>query len=150
MKTIVLGAVCALAVACAAVPCAAEQYVDYTPQKGYWTITAINVDPNHIDDYLTGLRSSQVTAFEVLKRRGLIDDYKFMVRSGYAKDAPNVLIMTHTPSSALLDPDQSRDQAVQKEIYAAFSKERGDAAVRGYEKYRTFVDTGDWGTVIMK
>jgi hypothetical protein len=66
------------------------------------------------------------------------------------KGAPNVLIMTHSPSSGLLDPDQARDQAVQKEIYSAFSKEKGDAAVQGYEKYRTFVDTGDWGTVVMK
>ena len=127
----------------------AEPYVDYTPQKGYWDINAIEVDPNHVDDYLTGLRQSQVSGFEVLKRRGLIDDYKFMVRNGYVKGAPNVLIMTHTPSSALQDPDQARDQAVQKEIFSVFSKEKGDAAVRGYEKYRTFVDTGDWGTVVM-
>ena len=107
------------------------------------------MDPNHVDEYLTGLRSSQVSAFEVLKRRGLIDDYKFMVRNGYVKGSPNVLIMTHTPTTALMDPDQARDQAVEKEIYAAFSKEKGDAAVRGYEKYRTFIDTGDWGTVSM-
>ncbi|WP_407828271.1 hypothetical protein [Sphingomonas sp.] len=150
MKTMLLGAVGAFAVAWASVPCAAEQYVDYTPQKGYWSINAVEVDPNHVDDYLTGLRSSQVTAFEVLKRRGLIDDYRFMVRTGYVKGSPNVLIMTHTPSTALDDPDQARDQAVQKEIYTAFSKEKGDAAVRGYEKYRTFIDTGNWQTMTMK
>ena len=142
-----LGAASALAFACVSMPSAAEPYVDYTPQKGYWTISAVEVDPNHVDEYLTGLRSSQVSAFEVLKRRGLIDDYKFMVRNGYVKGSPNVLIMTHTPTTALMDPDQARDQAVEKEIYAAFSKEKGDAAVRGYEKYRTFIDTGDWGTV---
>jgi hypothetical protein len=90
MKTMLLGAVGAFAVAWASVPCAAEQYVDYTPQKGYWSINAVEVDPNHVDDYLTGLRASQVTAFEVLKRRGLIDDYKFMVRTGYVKGSPNV------------------------------------------------------------
>ena len=150
MKKIVLGAASAIALAWVSTPCAAEPYVDYTPQKGYWTITAVDVDPNHVDDYLTGLRSSQVTAFEVLKRRGLIDNYQIMVRNGYEKGAPNVLIMTHAPSTALIDPDQARDQAVQKEIYSAFSKEKGDAAVRGYEKYRTFVGTGDWGVVVMK
>lgn len=149
MKNMVLGAAGALAFVCVSTPCAAEPYVDYTPQKGYWTISAVEVDPNHVDDYLTGLRSSQVSGFEVLKRRGLIDDYKFMVRKGYVKGAPNVLIMTHVPSSALIDPDQVRDQAVEKEIYSVFSKEKGDAAVRGYEKYRTFVDTGDWRTVVM-
>ena len=149
MKNIVLSAAGAIAVAFASVPCNAEPYADYTPQKGYWTISAIEVDPNHVDDYLTGLRSSQVTAFEVLKRRGLIDDYKFMVRTGYMKGSPNVLIMTHVPNTALDDPDQTRDQAVEKEIYSAFSKEKGQEAVRGYEKYRTFIDTGNWQTMTM-
>jgi hypothetical protein len=150
MKNIVLGAAGAFAVACVSMPSVAEPYVDYTPQKGYWTISAIEVDPNHVDDYLTGLRSSQASAFEVLKRRGLIDDYRFMVRDGYVKGSPNVLIMTHSASTGLKDPDQARDQAVEKEIYNAFSKEKGEAAVRGYEKYRTFMDTGDWGVVTMK
>jgi hypothetical protein len=149
MKMIAIAALSAVAVAFA-VPAAAEAYKDYTPQKGYWTINAVEVDPNHVDDYLTGLRSSQVSAFEVLKRRGLIDDYKFMVRNGYGKGQPNVLIMTHVPSSALDDPDQARDQAVEKEIYAAFSKQKGDEAVRGYEKYRTFIDTGNWTAMDMK
>jgi hypothetical protein len=53
------------------------------------------------------------------------------------------------PSSALDDPDQTRDQAVEKEIFSAFSKEKGDAAVRGYEKYRTFIDNGNWQTMTM-
>lgn len=149
MKTLVLGAVGALAIACVYAPCVAEPYVDYTPQKGYWTINAVEVDPNHVDDYLTGLRGSQVTAFEVLKHRGLIDDYKFMVRNGYVKGSPNVLIMTHVPNTALDDPDQARDQAVQKEIYSMFSKEKGDEAVRGYEHYRTFIDNGNWQTMTM-
>jgi hypothetical protein len=61
-----------------------------------------------------------------------------------------VLIMTHVPSDALDDADQARDQAVEKEIYAAFSKEKGDAAVKGYEKYRTFLDNGDWQTMDMR
>ena len=148
MKKIIL-ALGAAAVALASAPSAAEPYVDYTPQKGYWSINAIEVDPNHVDDYLTGLRSSQVSAFEVLKRRGLIDDYRFMVRTGYVKGSPNVLIMTHVPSTALDDPDQARDQAVEKEIFNAFSKEKGQAAVRGYEKYRTFIDNGNWQTMVM-
>jgi type IV pilus biogenesis protein CpaD/CtpE len=150
MRTILLGAACALVLGCASTTAQAEAYVDYTPQKGHWTINAIEVDPNHVDDYLTGLRTSQVTAFEVLKRRGLIDDYKFLVRKGYMKGAPSVLIMTHVPSDALDDADQARDQAVEKEIYAAFSKDRGDAAVKGYEKYRTFIDNSDWQAMDMR
>lgn len=127
----------------------AEPYVDYTPQKGYWQINAIEVDPNHVDDYLTGLRASQVGGFEILKKRGLIDDYKFMVRNGYVKGSPNVLIMTHAPTSATLDADKTRDQAVEKEMYAQFSKEQGKTAVTGYEKYRTFIDDGQWTAMVM-
>lgn len=149
MKRFVLGAAGAL-FACISVATAAEPYVDYTPQKGYWRVNAIEVDPNHVDDYLTGLRSSQVSAFEVLKHRGLIDDYRFMVRTGYVKGMPNVLIMTHVPNTAIDDPDQARDQAVEKEIYSVFSKEKGEAAVRGYEKYRTFIDDGQWHVMTMK
>ena len=73
-----------------------------------------------------------------------------MVRTGYVKGLPNVLIMTHVPSAALADPDQTRNQAIEKEIYTAFSKQKGEEAVRGYEKYRTFVDNGNWTAVDMK
>lgn len=127
----------------------AKQYVDYTPQKGFWEINAVEVDPNHVDEYLTGLRQSQVPAFEVLKKRGLMDSYKFLVRSGYAKGSPNVLIMTHVSSAALLDPDKARDEAVEKEILATFSEEQGKAAVAGYEKYRQFLDDGLWTEMTM-
>jgi hypothetical protein len=127
----------------------AEPYVDYAPQKGVWQITAVEVDPNHIDDYLTGLRKSQVSVFNVLQKRGLIDDYKFMVRNGYVKGSPNVLIMTHSASLGLFDADKTRDMAVNKEIDAAFSKDASKAAVAGYEKYRTFIDDGQWTENVM-
>lgn len=133
----------------ASTPALAEPYVDYTPQKGYWQINAVEVDPNHVDDYLTGLRRSQVGGFEILKRRGIIDDYKFMVRNGYVKGSPNVLIMTHSSTTATLDADKARDQAIEKEMLADFSKADGDKAVSGYEKYRTFVDDGMWTDMVM-
>lgn len=149
MKKLVSGALLAAATFIVSAPALSEAYVDYTPQKGYWSINAIEVDPNHVDDYLTGLRRSQVSGFEVLKRRGLIDDYKFMVRNGYVKGSPNVLIMTHSPTSANLDANQARDQAVEKEMYAVFSKKAGETAVAGYEKYRTFIDDGMWTDMVM-
>lgn len=127
----------------------AEQYVDYAPQKGVWEINAIEVDPNHIDDYLTGLRSSDVPGFEVMKAHGLMDDYRFMVRNGYSKGSPDVLILTHFTSLAALAPDQARDQMIEKEIYSKFSKEQGRAAVAGYEKYRQFLDDSYWTEVKM-
>ena len=149
MRKIAVAALGAAATFIASSPALAEPYVEYTPQNGYWDINAIEVDPNHVDDYLVGLRQSQVSAFEVLKKRGLIDNYKFMVRNGYVKGSPNVLIMTHSPSIGTLEADKARDQAVTKEIDAAFSRDRSKAAVAGYEKYRTFIDDGQWVENVM-
>jgi len=149
MKTIILAALGAASIAFASAPATAKQYVDYTPQKGYWDVNAVEVDPNHIDDYLTGLSKSLIPTYETLKKRGLIDDYKFMVRSGYVKGSPNVLLMTHSKSYGVLDADQARDQAIDKEIEAMFTKEQNDAAIAGYEKYRTFIDNAQWTDIKM-
>jgi hypothetical protein len=149
MKTIILTALGAAALACASTAAIAKPYVDYTPQKCYWDINAIEVDPNHIDEYLVGLRGSLVSTFDALKRNGVIDDYKFLTRNGYTKGSPNVLIMTHSPSYGVLDPNKDRDQKIDREIEAVFTKAQNDAAVAGYEKYRTFIDDGQWSEVQM-
>ena len=151
-RHLISGALGALALGiatCAATTASAEQWVDYTPETGVWDINAIDVDPNHIDDYLVGLKRSQVPFFEILKKRGMIDAYKFVVRNGYAKGSPSVLIMVHYTSHAALAPDKARDMAIEKEVLAGFSKKEGDAAVAGYEKYRTFIDNGQWTEVTM-
>ena len=127
----------------------AKEYTDYSPGKGVWRINAIDVDPNHVDEYLTGLRKSQVPGFEVMKRHGIIDEYHFAVREGYMKGSPNVLIEVHFTSFAMLDPDKARDQMIEKEIVATFSEEAGKVAVAGYEKYRTFLDEGLWTEAVM-
>ena len=149
MQKLVLTALGAAAIAFASTAVTAKPYVDYTPQKGYWDINAIEVDPNHIDDYLVGLRKSLIPTFETLKKHGVIDDYKFMTRNGYTKGSPNVLILTHSPSLGSLDPNKERDQAIDREIEAAFTKAQNDAAVAGYEKYRTFIDDGQWVDQVM-
>ena len=130
-------------------PVFAKQYVDYSPAKGTWEINAIDVDPNHIDDYLTGLRKSQVPGFEIMKKHGIIDDYHISVRTGYSKGSPSVLIMVHFTSYAMLEPDKARDQMIEKEIVATFSEDEGKTAVAGYEKYRQFIDDGYWTEVVM-
>jgi hypothetical protein len=150
MKMLALTALGAAAIAFTAAPAAAEPYVDYTPQKGYWDINAVEVDPNHVDDYLTGLSKSLIPTFEVLKRRGLIDNYRFMSRMGYVKGSPNVLIMTHSRTTGVLDADRERDMAIDKEIEAVFSEAQSDAAVAGYEKYRTFIDNAQWQDIVMR
>src|SRR4029078_6379285 len=119
MQKLVLTALGAAAIAFASTAVTAKPYVDYTPQKGYWDINAIEVDPNHIDDYLVGLRKSLIPTFETLKKHGVIDDYQFMTRNGYTKGSPNVLILTHSPSLGSLDPNKERDHAIERQSEGA-------------------------------
>lgn len=125
----------------------AKQYVDYTPKKGVWQITAMEVDPNHIDDYLTGLRRTQVPAFEIMKKRGMIDDYKYLVRFGYTKASPTVLIMTHYTTLDAMEPNKARDEAIEKEVIAGLPEAEAKTMVTGYEKYRTFIDDANFGEI---
>lgn len=122
----------------------AKQYVDYAPEKGVWNITAIEVDPNHVDDYLTGLRKTQEPLFKILKAHGLVDDWKYLIRNGYNKGTPNVLIELHFVSMTALEPNQAQDEAIEKEVFAKLPDAEGRKAVAEYEKYRTFVDDGLW------
>ena len=146
IRTCLMGAATLVALASATVS-SAKMYVDYTPQKGAWEINAVEVDPNHVDDYLVGLRHTQIPLFDILKKHALIDDYKVVIRNGYTKGSPNVLIETHIPSLALLEPDMARDPALDKEMLATWPEAEGKAAIAGYEKYRQFLDDSYWSDV---
>jgi hypothetical protein len=127
---------------------AAEPYVDYMPMKGVWEVQTIKVDPNHIDDYLTGLKKNFVPILETEKRHGLIDQYLILQKLNGNAGA-NIQIVQHYPSAAALDPDQARDQAIDKEVKARFSKEQSDKIIEGYDKYRSFEADDMWTQVDM-
>ena len=117
----------------------AEPYVDYTPDKGLWHVQSIHVDPNHIDDYVVGIKATWVPGEEVAKKHGIIDSYQVMVKLNSGGDDANVLLVEHLTSAATLDPDKARDQAMDKETLAAAPKAPTEAKVKEFEKYRTFV-----------
>lgn len=126
----------------------AEQYVDYTPVKGIWEVTTVRVDPNHIDDYLTGLRKGWAPAMEILKKHGVIDQYLLLqkVNSGAGS---NIEFVVHYPSAGVMDPDKARDQAIQKETEAQMSKAASAKMTGGFDKYRTFESDEMWAEVKM-
>jgi len=126
----------------------AEPYVDYTPQKGLWHVTTVKVDSNHIDDYVTGLKSDWVPGEEIAKKHGLIDSYQIMVKMNAADGQGNVLLIEHIPNMGLMDPDRARDQAIEKECYAAVPKTKSDAMVKEFDKYRTFVGEDYYGELV--
>ena len=137
----IFGYAAALAATAGGSALVARMWTDYTPAKGIWEVNAIEVDQAHLDDYLTGLKRTQVPGFEIMKKRGLIDDYKYLVRNGYSRNSPTVLIMAHFTSVSALEPNRTRDEAIEREILATLPEAEGRAAVQGYEQYRKFLDT---------
>lgn len=127
----------------------AEPYVDYTPKKGAWQVIAIAVDPNHIDEYLVGLKSELIPSLEVAKAHGVIDQYRFMVKFNPDGHDANVLILRHYPSLSNLEPDRARDEAMDKEVLAKLPKADKDKLVAGFEKYRHFVSDEYWVDIEM-
>jgi hypothetical protein len=146
MKILFLSAATA-AVAILASAAVAEPYVDWTPQKGVWHVTIVKVDPNHIDDYLVGLKKTWAPGEEISKKHGLIDAYSVQVKMNSSDGGGNVLLLEHIPNMGLLEPDQARDQAMEKEAYAVLSKDKTDAQVRDFDKYRTFIADEYWNDV---
>lgn len=139
MKSMILLAAAAGAALFLTQAVSAEPYVDYTPRKGAWHVVTVKVDPNHIDDYLTGLKKHWAAGEEIAKKHGLIDSYQIMVKMNASDGQGNVLMIEHIPSLALLEPDQVRDQAMMKEYFAAAPKAESEAAVKDFDRYRTFV-----------
>lgn len=134
MRSFLFAGASALALVCAA-PASAKPWVDYVPQKGFWQYTYVKVDVNHIDDYLTQMKSIWVPGREIDKKHGLIDDYKVMTNIlGGAGDA-NVMLCVHYVSFAGLDPDKLRDMAIDEENAASLAR----AASADFNKYRTIV-----------
>jgi hypothetical protein len=125
---------------------AAEPWVDWTPQKGATEVITLKVDPNHIDDYLTGLKKTWVVGQEMAKAHGVIDSYDVVVKLN-GQGGANVALITHYPSLANLDPDKARDLALRDEGRKALSDADARKMIDGYDKYREFVSDDIWTSV---
>ena len=126
----------------------AEPYVDYTPQKGVWHVITVKVEPNHVDDYVTGLKRTWASSEEIAKKHGLIDSYQIMIKMNSEDGQGNVLLIEHIPNIGLLEVDQARDQAMMKEFQAALPKPARDKMLENFDKYRTFVGDDYWNELV--
>jgi hypothetical protein len=77
----------------------AEPFVDYTPQKGLWHVVTVKVEPNHVDDYITGLKRTWAPSEEIAKKHGLIDSYQIMTKLNAEDGQGNVLLIEHSIGS---------------------------------------------------
>lgn len=144
MKAILAACTFALAVA---LPAAADPWVDWQPKTGVISVTAVHVDPNHIDDYLTGLKKIWLPGEEYAKKQGQIVGYDILVNVNASGTGPNVLLVEHLPNFAVLDPNKKRDMDAIKAMDAAAPKATQESMVAGFEKYRTFVGSDLWQAV---
>ena len=144
MKAILIAGALALAMA---LPAAADPWVDWAPQKGVISVTAIHVDPNHIDDYLTGLKKIWLPGEDYAKKTGQIVGYEILVNVNASGLGPNVLLVEHLPNFAVLDPNKKRDLDAQKAVEAVAPKTQQETAVAGFDKYRTFGGSDLWQPV---
>jgi hypothetical protein len=144
MKSMLVAGALALAFT---LPAAAKPWVDWSPKKGVWSVTAVKVDPNHIDDYLTGLKKVWVPGEEYAKQHGFIDMYDVMVKVNAADGHANVLLIEHIPSFAMMDPNKQRDQDMEKAMDAMMSEDMQKGMVEGFDKYRSFVGDDLWQSV---
>ena len=110
-------------------------------------MTTVKVDPNHIDDYLIGLKKTWLPGEAIAKKRGLIDSYGIKLKMNALDGGANVLMLEHIPDMALMEPDKARDQAIQKEVYDALPKDKMDAQVNDFNKYRTFTSDEYWNDI---
>ena len=85
-------------------------------------------------------------AFAAVPAAGEVID-RILVNVNASGQGPNVLLVEHLPSFAVLDPNKKRDLDAQKAVEAVAPKTQQEAAVAGFDKYRTFVGAELWEPV---
>ena len=135
-KTILLAALAALGLAGNAQ--AAEMFKDYVPSKAVWNVTMVKVNPNHIDDYLGGLRQSWMAGCEAGKKAGTLEDCSIFVSETTAGGPFNVMLVQKFTTAAMMEPNQESYNKVMAEVRKTLAEAKEKELVKGYEEYRTF------------
>ena len=135
MRTIALSACLVTATAASAAP-----YTDYIPKKSSFEITVVAVDPTRLDDYLTALRAQAIPCWEAMKKAGVIDDYGIAQKLTPDAKGGNVLLWLHHPSLTTMEPDQQRDQEIDKVCDTDASKKKRES----FNDYRKFQSNDIW------
>ncbi len=150
MKTLILAAAGAAALSLCAQATLADQWVDYTPVKGTYVKTLVHVEPNRIDDYLVALKKTWVPTEESAKKHGVIDSYMVQVNLNPYTSGPNVILIEHYPSMATMDPEKTRDMAMDKEAEQFLPKAQLPSVSAERAKYRTILSQEMWSVIDFK
>jgi len=117
---------------------AAEMFKDYVKSKAVWNVTMVKVDPNHIDDYLGGLRQSWMTTCNAGKKVGTLEDCFIYVSETDAAGPFNVMLVNKFASAAMQEPDEKTYNQVMAEVRKTLADAKERELIKGYEEYRSF------------
>ena len=115
-----------------------EIYKDYVPSKAVWNVTMVKVNPNHIDDYLGGLRQSWMNGCAAGKKAGTLEDCYIYVSETTAAGPFNVMLVQKFTSAAMMEPNEESYNKVMAEVRKNLAEAKEKELVKGYEEYRTF------------
>lgn len=139
----IVSALIALAILCVSRMASAEEPA-YRESPGVWMIASIHVDPTSVDNYIARLQKTERVYLETLKSRGIIDDYRFVVRRGGGKDLPNFMLKIHYVDFSKLATNWEHDKSVMDEVMAKVAKNGGNKIFPEFGQFRTILDEAYW------
>lgn len=129
---------------------AAEMWKDFAPSKGIWNVTMVMVDPNHIDDYLGGLKQTWMSGCAAGKKTGTLEDCYIYVSENAAAGPFNVMLVQKFTDAAMREDSAEKYNAVMTELRKSIAEAREKELVKGYEEYRKFVGEADFRRIEYK
>ena len=127
-----------------------KPFKDYVMSKEIYNVTLVKVKPNHIDDYLAGIKQTFAGGCNVGKKLGEVLDCTILVSTTPGNPDYNVLLMTRAASAALSDPDEARFNKVEAETRKQLAEDKERQLIEGYEELRTLVGDQDFRRVDFK
>jgi len=114
-----------------------EPYKDYDVSDAVWSVSTIQVDANMDDAYLEGIKKTWVASNEVAKKLGQIESYSIF-RSDLPQSGDfNLLLIVKFANTADLAPNKERYAAFMKEWGEARDKETTDYSQKNYPGMRS-------------
>lgn len=127
-----------------------EPYKDYDVSDAVWSVTTIRVDPNMDDAYLEGIKKTWVASNEVAKKLGQIESYSIF-RSDLPQSGDfNLLLVVKFTNTADLAPNKERYAAFMKEWGEARNKESTEYSQKNYPGMRTITGQYNFREITLK
>ena len=117
----------------------AEIWVDYEPAEQVTEMTVVKVNPNMLDDYLMGIKSTWVDACEIQKELGHFVSCAVYTASTAGTD-PNVFLTITYENLAARGPDKEKYEEVVEAWRKKISEEEQSEIAGGYGDMREIVD----------